>query len=176
MGPRALKIRVAKPTDCHRLAEVYQQSLDAKDSSMEVKVSAETFIEMLAKFEARECMLVVEDDSTVYGWGVVKKYSDRIGYRVACETSIYLDREQTGKGYGGALQGALLEKAAELEYHHVVAKIWSSNQGSIRFHERFGYEMVGVQKEIGFMGGRWRDVAIMQCLLKDVGAHRPDIA
>lgn len=142
---------------------------------MEVEVSAESFQEMLSGFHQRECMLVVEDENSIYGWGLVKRYSDRIGYRVACETSIYLDRDATGRGYGSKLQAALVKRAGELEYHHIVAKIWASNEGSLRFHERFGYEMVGVQREVGYMGGRWRDVAIMQCILKDVRPFDPEV-
>ena len=120
-------------------------------------------------------MLVMEKDQQIQGWGVVKKYSDRVGYRVACETSIYFRRQATGQGFGRALQKALMDKVREFRYHHIVAKIWTTNTGSIRFHESFGYELVGVQKQVGYLGGRWRDISILQCVLSEVEPFCPEL-
>jgi L-amino acid N-acyltransferase YncA len=172
----AVTVREGRASDFTRLAEIYQQSLDARDSSMEVSVTPSYFQDLTERFYDREVLLVVEDEGCVQGWGAVKRYSDRVGYRVACETSIYLDRTITGRGYGGKLQGQLMERAASFGYHHVVAKIWASNDGSIRFHQRFGFELVGVQKEVGFMAGKWCDVAILQCILAHVPPFRPELS
>ena len=168
-------IRKANLSDCTELAKIYQESLDRVDSCMEVQTSPEKFEAQLKGFSDRECMLVLETDRRVQGWGVVKRYSDRVGYRVACETSIYFRREATGKGFGRRLQAALMEKVREFGYHHIVAKIWASNTGSIRFHEAFGYELVGVQKEVGYLNGQWRDISILQCVLSDIAPYRPEI-
>ena len=170
-----VEIRPASISDCEAMAAIYAQSQAAHDSTMEMNTNAATFEARLDGLHPREALVVVEDGGLV-GWGIVKRYSDRVGYRVACETSIYLDRSRRGRGYGKALQARLMEICRELGYHHVVAKIWASNQASIAFHERFGFEMVGVQKEIGYIAGRWRDVAILQCLLRDVAPYEPELA
>jgi len=167
-----LLVRAARPEDCEVLAEIHAESLAARDSSMEIETSAERFARPLGE---REALLVLEEDRVPVGWGVVKPYSDRPGYRVAGETSIYLRRTLTGGGRGSLLQGALMERCRELGYHHVVARIWASNEGSIAFHRKFGFEMVGVQREVGYLAGAWRDVAIMQCILAEVPPYRPDI-
>ena len=169
-------IRPAAEGDCSTLATIYQQSLDAKDCCMEVKVDGTHFLTMLEGFNDREALLVLEEGGILQGFGVVKKYSDRVGYRVTCETSIYLRRDLTGKGYGSTLQSALMEQVRKFGYHHVVTKIWASNRGSIRFHERFGFEIVGIQREVGYLGGAWRDVAIMQCVLPEVEPFEADLA
>ncbi|MEO1465538.1 MAG: N-acetyltransferase family protein, partial [Cyanobacteria bacterium J06633_1] len=118
-----------------------------------------------AGFGSRETYLVGEKEGSVVGWGIIKRYSDRSGYRLTCETSVYLQFSETGKGYGQVLQTALLEKVKEFDYHHVVAKILAANQGSIKFHQQFGFELVGIQQKIGLTQGQWQDVAIMQLLL-----------
>jgi phosphinothricin acetyltransferase len=158
------------------MAEIYGQSLAARDSSMEAETSSAVFLAALDGQSPRECHLVVEVEGLPRGYGVVKSYSPRVGYRVACETSIYLDRANTGGGLGGLLQKALLERCRQYGYHHVVAKIWASNEGSLRFHQRFGFELVGVQKEIGFLAGEWRDVAILQLILSEVAPYCPGMA
>ncbi len=178
MGSRSLglKIRRAVHADCEELASIYQESLDGLDCCMEVQTSTESFLNLLNGFQDREALLVAQGDDRLYGWATLKRYSDRVGYRVACETSIYMRRRETGRGYGSRLQQALMELAKDFGYHHIVAKIWASNTGSLRFHEKFGYQVLGVQKEVGYLGGEWRDVAILQCLLSEVGPYRPDLA
>ena len=53
-------IRPAGNSDCCQVAEIYQESLDRVDSSMEVRTSARHFEEQLAGFHDREVMLVLE--------------------------------------------------------------------------------------------------------------------
>lgn len=158
------------------MAAIYGQSLEARDSSMEDTTSAESFHDQLYAQGERECILVIEVSHRVLGYGVIKAYSPRIGYRVACETSIYLDRTHTGAGLGSTLQQALIDECRRFGYHHVVAKIWASNEGSLRFHQRFGYELVGIQREVGYMAGQWRDIAILQLVLPEVAPYLPDRA
>lgn len=155
-------IRAAGIADAEAIARIQRQSVEAMDATMAGPAASEDILEQLQAMGPREVWLVVEEPQGVVGWGVVKKYSPRPGYDLCCETSIFLDRSLRGRGLGRPLQQELLDRAQALGYHHVVAKIWADNAGSIRFHERFGYEMVGVQREIGWVGGRWRDVAILQ--------------
>lgn len=169
------ELRPARLQDCPQLAEIYGQSLRARDSSMEITTSPEAFETLLKTQNQRECVLVLDDADLLLGYGLIKAYSDRIGYRVAAETSIYLRRDRTGSGHGSALQQALLDRCREFQYHHVVAKIWASNEGSLRFHYRFGYQLVGVQKEIGYLAGEWKDVAILQLILDEVPPYQPEI-
>lgn len=157
--------RLAGQDDATVIAEIYNESIRARDATMEMTEKTTADIEaMIEGLTARERLLVIENSDSVQGWGILKRYSDREGYRFACETSVYLRRAIVGQrtGMGSALQAALMEHARELGYHHIVVKIWATNEISIRMHEKFGFEMVGVQREIGFSDGRWQDVTIMQ--------------
>ncbi len=106
------------------------------------------------------CLVIA--GAAVVGWGQLKPYSDRPGYRFAAEVSIFLRRDQRGRGHGRRLLEALLERADAGGLHHLVAKIQHHNRGSLALFERAGFEVVGVQREIGLQGGRWIDVAILQ--------------
>lgn len=153
-------------SDFQAIADIYNQAIIHGGITMDDRpYTAQDIQSIVTKFSDRETILVATQDNLVLGWGAIKKYSERWGYNLCCETSIYLSFSATGKGYGNILQTALLKKVAEFGYHHVVVKIVASNQGSIKFHQRFGFEVVGVQKEIGFLHGSWHDVAIMQLLL-----------
>ncbi|MFN8607844.1 MAG: N-acetyltransferase family protein [Vulcanimicrobiota bacterium] len=161
--------RDAVTADAEAIARIQRQSVQAMDSTMAGPASEHDILQQLANMDEREVWLVLDQGRGVLGWGVVKRYSARPGYDRCCETSIFLERSMVGRGLGKPLQLELLNRARALNYHHVVAKIWAENTASIRFHERFGYELVGVQREIGWVGGKWRDVAIMQLILPDQG-------
>ncbi|NEP56552.1 MAG: N-acetyltransferase [Symploca sp. SIO2G7] len=162
----SLTIRPAEPKDYGAIASIYNEAIAYGGITMDSQpFTAENIQAIIHKMHSREALFVAEIAQRVIGWGIIKRYSDRIGYQVCCETSIYLTFSETGKGYGNILQKMLMDKVADYGYHHIVAKILGANQGSIRFHQKFGFEIVGIQKEIGLVNGTWHDVVIMQCLL-----------
>ena len=163
------RLREWSDGDAASIAAIYNQSIAAGDSTMEeAEKTTEGTLELLRSLGPRETVLVYErPDGTVVGWGIIKRYSDREGYRFACETSVYLDRVETGKGLGTRMKLALIERCREWGYHHLVAKIFADNEASIQYNLRLGYERVGVQREIGWKNGAWQDVAILQLVLDD---------
>lgn len=160
------KIRDATLEDASTIAEIYNESIRARDSTMQLEeVDPDEVSGWIRNQGERESLLVLEVDRVV-GYGVVKRYSGRAGYRKAAETSVYLQRSHTGRGFGSRLQEALIEACRRYDYHHLVAKLWADNEPSVALHRKFGYELVGVQKEIGRVDGAWKDVAIMQKILE----------
>ncbi len=132
-----------------------------------IPVDANYFRKLADSFTPRECLLVAEHATHIAAWGIVKQYSDRPGYALACETSVYVAEDFHGQGVGTALQSAVIQRAWGYGYRHLVAKILAVNETSIRFHHHFGYQIAGIQKKIGFLNGNWHDIVIMQSLLTD---------
>lgn len=161
-----LCIRPAGAEDYAAIASIYNEAIAVGGITMDGQFKTAEDIRAIAeKMGESEIYLVGETAQGIAGWGIVKAYSERLGYKVACETSIYLTHSEVGKGYGTLLQTALMKQVKAYKYHHIVAKILGGNTSSIRFHQRFGFEVVGVQKEIGFINGDWHDVVILQCIL-----------
>ncbi|MEL7351883.1 MAG: N-acetyltransferase family protein [Cyanobacteria bacterium P01_A01_bin.116] len=168
----SLHIRPAIQQDYGAIASIYNEAIAQGGITMDTQLSTAKRIQAIAsKMTDREILLVGElapsasVPNPVVGWGVIKRYSDRVGYDVCCETSIYLSFSARGKGYGPLLQSALMTQVKAYGYRHIVAKILADNQGSIRFHQRFGFDIVGTQNKIGFINNTWHDVVIMQCLI-----------
>jgi len=167
-----MQIRPYLTKDFQAIADIYNEAIALGGVTMDIHpYQPQDIAAIVKKFHDRETILVAQQDEQVFGWGIIKRYSDRPGYLVCCETSIYLSFAATGRGYGSLLQNALLEKVKAFGYHHVVAKILATNPQSIKFHEKFGFEMVGIQKEIGYYQGKWLDVAIMQLIFPDITPH-----
>ncbi len=163
---QTINIRTATLTDCKVIASINNEHISKGLSSMETEPrTALHFKNVLKKFNNRELIQCLVQNDEVIGWGIIKRYSDREGYRTACETAIYLRANQVGKGFGSMMKRSLIEKCKELGYHHLVAKIFSTNKASIEYNRKLGYQIVGVQKEIGIINGKWLDVTIMQLIL-----------
>ena len=47
----------------------------------------------------------------------------------------------------------------------MIARISGDNAASIALHRACGFELVGVEREVGRKFGRWIDVAVLQLLL-----------
>jgi len=133
---------------------------------MDIDPKEDTFYKhFLENKTVREELWVGEINSEIIGWGIIKQYSPKLGYQYTGETSVYLDRRHTGKGLGSQIKKHLLERCKELEYHNLLARIFASNEVSIKYNEKMGYRIVGTQKEVGYINGQWQDVVIMECLL-----------
>jgi len=161
-----IEIRTATLNDCEVIASINNEHIVKGESSMETKLKTKgDFIKLMNSFNERELIQCLVVESEIIGWGIIKRYSDRPGYRTACETTIYLRSNEVRKGYGSKLKLSLIEKCKQLGYHHLVAKIFAANSASIAYNKKLGYEIVGTQREIGNIDGKWLDVTIMQLIL-----------
>ena len=156
-------IRPATLDDVPAITAIHNETIATRSATMETDPKTEEGVRAwLAGLGDRQEVLVAELDGGVVGWGVIKRYSPRPGYRFAGETSVFLRRDRRRQGIGTALKTAVIARAKELGYHHLVARIVARNHDSISYNQRLGYEMVGIQREVGFLDGRWEDIAVMQ--------------
>ena len=86
-----LHILVAGPDEASGIAEIYTESILAMDSTMVLAtVSTEYMRSKLDSLDPRETILAAYLKRAFVGWGLVKLYSDRPGYRLTCDTSLFL--------------------------------------------------------------------------------------
>ncbi len=159
-----MEIRKATIDDTCIIASIYNQYL-GKSSMDTVAKNANYYHAVLEKQSSREGLYVISKENEIKGWGIIKAYSDRHGYRYACETSVYIDQNHLHQGYGNTLKKHIINECRAFDYHHLVAKIFATNEVSINYNLKLGYTIVGTQKEIGFVDGRWKDIVIMQLVL-----------
>ncbi len=160
----APRIRAADVEDAAGIAAIYNHHIDQGGRTFDViHWSAEAVVQLLAQ-SPPDGWYVAASETGLLGWASARRFSERHGYRHACETAIYLADQAVGTGVADQLQGCVERHCREHQLHHAVAKIIADNQRSLRFHERHGYERVGVQREIGRLNDRWVDLVILQRL------------
>lgn len=94
------------------------------------------------------------------------------GYRYTVEHSVHVRRDRRSAGVGTALVQALFPLALAQGKHAMIGGIDAANEGSIRFHQRLGFERVAHFREVGHKFGRWLDLVFVQRLLDAPGAPR----
>jgi len=105
------------------------------------------------------------DGSPLVGFGSLSPYKDRAAYSTTVEDSVYVDRRRAGGGVGTLLLTRLVETASASGFHSVMARIEASGAASRALHAKCGFELVGVERQVGRKFNRWLDVAVMQRLL-----------
>ena len=109
-------------------------------------------------------VIVAELNGIVVGFGMYSEFRDKQAYQFTVEHSIYVDENFHGKGIGKQLLQELIDLARKQKIHTMIGVIDSENQGSVIFHEKFGFKTVGVIKESGYKFDRWLDSVLMQLI------------
>lgn len=155
-----VSIREARPGDIPEMVEIYNHWMAPAE-----RLAARTLRDELTTAGKRERYLVLIGARGVTGWGSLKRYSPRGGYRYSGETKVYLHHVSLRKGHGTRIKQALIKAARSLEYHHLLARVTASNTAAISYNVNLGYEVVGVQKEICNREGRWEDIVVLQYIV-----------
>jgi L-amino acid N-acyltransferase len=107
-------------------------------------------------------VLVATDSSGVVGFGTFGEFRAWPCYRASVEHSVHVRADFRRRGVGRALVEALIDAAAAMQKHVMIAGIDAENVNSISLHESLGFEVVGHFREVGRKFGRWLDLKFMQ--------------
>jgi len=105
-----------------------------------------------------QCFVAVKDGLAI-GWANSHRYNERAAYDTTVLSTIYLAPDMTGQGIGRRLYSALFDALKGEDIHRVFGGITQPNEASVRLHLAFGFEPVGVYREVGRKFGRYWDVA-----------------
>lgn len=110
-------------------------------------------------------IIVATENEVVVGFGYYSEFRFREAYKFTVEHSVYAHPNHIGKGIGKLIMESLIDLAKAQKLHTMIGVIDSENQSSIDFHEKFGFEIVGIIKESGFKFDRWLHSVFMQKIL-----------
>ena len=118
--------------------------------------------------------LTAELDGDIIGYAYASSFRSRAAYHWVVENSVYVAASAQGRGIGAALMQALIDACIARGFRQMVAVIGEpANTASIRLHERFGFQLVGVFRGLGRKHGRWLDTVQMQRALGDGSERAP---
>lgn len=152
-------IRLADRGDVSRILAIYRPYILNTCITFETEVPSErAFLERFETITAHYPWIVWEEKGKILGYAYGDRAFARAAYDWDADLSIYLSEDARGMGLGGKLYGCLEALLARQGYHNLYALVTGENERSCRFHERHGYERIGVQRDSGWKHGRWHDV------------------
>lgn len=160
--------------DAAACAAIYAPHVEGSAVSFEER--APDPAELAARIErygASHAWLVAEREGRVVGYAYATRYNERPAYRWSTSVSVYIAAEFRGRGVGRALYEALFERLREHGFRMACAGITLPNEASVALHESLGFEQVGLNREIGWKHGAWRDVGWWQLELTPAGEEPP---
>ncbi|MFP4661859.1 MAG: N-acetyltransferase family protein [Halanaerobiales bacterium] len=163
---REILIRKAELKDLKRITEIYNQAVINTVATFDTEPKTiESRIDWFTSHDDRYPVLVAEADIGVTGWASLSLWSDKCAYSNTAELSIYIDEGQRGKGIGNKLMCSIIDHVRKTDCHTIISRIAGENEVSIYLHEKYGFELIGTMKEVGYKFGRYIDVHIYQIII-----------
>ena len=166
-----LVIRACVEEDIPAITAIYRQAVLSGTGTFEIDPpgEAEMKIRRRVMLASNYPYLVAESERRVVGYAYANTYRPREAYAKTIEDSVYVREGYQGMGVGHKLLAALLEESAARGFRQMIAVIGDSeNTGSIRLHEKLGFEQAGLLREVGYKQDRWLDTILMQLELPKV--------
>jgi len=173
---KSFSIREATSGDMAEIAAIYQRYVLEGLASFEIEPpTTEDLDQRRRNLQAGGYpYCVAELDGRVAGYAYAGPYRPRVAYQYSVEDSIYVSPDTGRLGIGSALLRRLITQCTELGYRQMIAVIGdSANTGSVRLHEKAGFERVGFLPSIGFKLDQWVDSILMQRPLGEGDATMP---
>ena len=106
------------------------------------------------------------ENNVLLGFSTYGKFRVQPAYKYTVEHSVYVRPDKRGQGIGKILLKEIIKKAGEQDVHVMVGVIDASNDVSMKLHEKEGFVLTGIMKEVGYKFGKWLDAAFYQLTLK----------
>ena len=157
------EIRDAELTDLPRIFAIYNKEVEHGIATFDVeplRVGADDDW-LRFRLPSHPVLVATTTADGLLGWSSIGPWSPRGAYRRSGEVSVYVDPGARGRGIGGALLSALVERARGSEVAVLLARIAQPNPASVAIHRAHGFRSFGVQRRCGEKLGRILDVELM---------------
>jgi L-amino acid N-acyltransferase YncA len=159
-------LRLARSADAQAILEIYNAEVVGSTVTFDLRPrTLEEQQQWLRERSGALAVVVAEEAEEVVGFASLSMYRDRPAYSTTVEDSVYVRADRRGTGLGRALLTEIVHVATVQGFHTVMARIVGHHSASIEMHRRVGFEVVGVEREVGRKFGNWLDVVVMQRML-----------
>lgn len=176
-------IRSVVPTDAETLLAIYAPYVEKTAITFEYEVpSVDEFRKRIEHTLERYPYLVAECSGEAVGYCYAGVFKGRSAYDWAVETTIYIAEGWHGMGIGRMLYDELeaaLKRKNIVNLYACIAYTEIEDEyltlGSVRFHERCGYRLIGRFHQCGYKFRRWYDMVWMEKMIGEHLEEQPEV-
>jgi phosphinothricin acetyltransferase len=163
-----LKVRLVKSKDYKAVLDIYKPFVNATSITPEFNApSLLDFSNRLKNITAQYPFLVCEMNQIIIGYAYATKFRQTDGHQWSVELTIYLSPDYHHKGVASALYTTLFSILKFQNYINAFAVIILPNKKSEAFHQRLGFQEVGIFKNGIYKSGLWHDAKWLQLNLSE---------
>ena len=160
------RARAATPEDADVITRIYNEGIADRVGTFETR--PRTADDVRRWFDGRHPIVVVEqDDGTIAAFASTSAYRTRDAYAGIAEYSVYVARHVRGRGAGRVAMVALIDAARDAGFWKLVSRIFVENTASRKLMASLGFREVGIYERHARLDGRWRDVVIVERLVRE---------
>lgn len=153
--------RPARRADAAAVTAIYNQGIEDRVGTFETEPREVAQIE--AWFDQAKAFVAVEDQGgEVVGYAVAHPYSSRDCYAGIGEFSVYVRRDQRGRGVGQMAMTGLIDAARAAGLWKLTSRVFPENRASLTLMAWSGFKEIGVHETHGKLDGVWRDCVIVE--------------
>lgn len=160
-----LKTRPATLADAADIARIYNDGIADRIATFETR--PRTPEDIHSWFDGRHPVVVAEDEGQVIAFASTSTYRPRDCYAGIAEFSVYVGREARGKKAGRTVMEALFAAAREAGFWKLLSRVFVENAASRGLLRSVGFREVGTYEKHGKLDGIWRDVVIVEYLIRE---------
>lgn len=161
--PVEVIVRPATRDDVPRITAIYNHYIEHTPVSFDLEPwTVEARLEWFSHYgtTGRYRALVAARDGVVVGYTTSSPFRVKQAYETTVEMTIVCAPDAVGMRIGSRLYETILPLLETEDVHMACARITLPNEASCAIHERFGFELIGVEPEVGRKFGRFWDVAM----------------
>jgi L-amino acid N-acyltransferase YncA len=129
---------------------------------MDKKVGYDFFNLFLGMSNGYPAVVAKNGSDEIVGFALMHAYHPANAFERTAELTYFIHPDHTGKGIGKNFLDLFIKESRKRGIDSLVASISSLNEGSLKFHRKFGFEECGRFKNIGRKFGNDFDVVWMQ--------------
>jgi phosphinothricin acetyltransferase len=160
----ALYARAATIDDAAAICVIYNEGIAGRAATFETAPRSPD--DVRAIIDEGKPIVVVERDARVIAFAKTSATSPRACYARNLEFAVYVASDSRGAGAGRTAMLELVRRAREAGFWKLVSGVFTDNAASRAMLRRVGFREVGTYEKHGQLDGAWRDVIIVELLLR----------
>lgn len=159
-------IRTVEMKDIREICSIYNHYVENTTITFEEEpISISEMEQRITEVTSAYPWLVYEEQGTILGYAYASRWKARAAYRHSVETSIYVSKDNLGKGIGKKLYNTLLTELRKSDIHAVIGGMSLPNEQSQKLHESLGFKKTAEFKEVGYKFQKWIDVGYWELIV-----------
>jgi len=160
-----MMIREMLPEDAPRVLAIYKQGVDSGKATFTTQCPT---WEVWDRGHHKCCRYVAVCEGEVAAFAALSPVSDRPHYKGVAEVMVYVDEAHWHQGLGEGLLRKLIEEAPGRGFWCLYSSIYSTNENSIRLHQKCGFRLIGYRERLAKdKFGNWMDTTMMEYRFPD---------